>query len=117
MGKILWAKSGGQSPDVCDKQVAEGRGLGGRGQLNYISQRAVEYKFHLPYNFFSWGLMGFVVLQVATPGWLGIELKALEQRLAFKTFDFLRDTGLAFLSSCGRRGLGYVSSFVLEGRS
>ena len=31
------------------KQVAEGQGLRGRrGQLNYISQRAVEYKFHLP---------------------------------------------------------------------
>lgn len=43
--------------------------------------------------------MGFVVLQVVTPRWLGIELKAFEQSLTFKTFDFLKGKVLGLLSS------------------
>lgn len=61
--------------------------------------------------------MGYVVLQVVTPGWLGIELKTLEASLALKTFDFLSGRELGLLSSCDRRGLIYVSSVLEEERS
>lgn len=44
--------------------------------------------------------MGFVVLQVVTPRWLGIEeLKAFEQSLTFKEFNFLKGKVLGLLSS------------------
>lgn len=44
--------------------------------------------------------MGFVVFQVVITGWLGIkEPNVLEQRLAFKTSDFLNYKVLGILSS------------------
>ena len=58
--------------------------------------------------------MGYVVLQVITPGWLGIKLKTSKARLALKTFGFLSGSELGFLSSCDRRGLVYVSSVLEE---
>lgn len=60
--------------------------------------------------------MGYVVLQVLTPGWLGTELKTSEARLALKTFDFLSSRELGLLSSYDRRGLVYVSSVLEEER-
>lgn len=79
-------------------------GLGGAGRGGREGgKQAGEHKFGLLSDLLSYGLMDCVYLQVVAPGWVGVsELRALEQRLTFKTFDSLRGKRVGLLSSHGR---------------
>lgn len=97
VGKVRWADPSYMRSGWQEASGTPG-GVGGEGD-----KQATEHKFHLLEDLLSYGSMGCVYLQVVAPGWVGIrELRALEQRLTFKTFDFLRGKGVGLLSSPGR---------------
>ena len=72
MGTILWAKSGGQSPDVCDKTGGRGPGVAGaEGTIELHFPAGCRVQVPPALELFLLGTDGFCSSSSCNPGVVG----------------------------------------------